>query len=156
MDINATLLGQALAFGILIWFTLKFVWPPLLTAIDERRKTIADGLAAAEKAEASLKVATAKSDEELKSARVQAADIIAAANKQSSQLIEQAKQAASAEAERIRASAQGEAAREIASAREALKKQVGELAVLGAARILKREVNASAHADIVGDLAARI
>lgn len=156
MDINATLLGQALAFGILIWFTLKFVWPPLLGAIEERRKTIADGLAAAEKAEQSLKVASAKSDEELKAARVQATEILAAANKQASQLVEQAKAAAATEAERIRTAAKGEAEREIAAARDGLRKQVGELAVLGAARILKREVNASAHADIVGELAARI
>ena len=156
MNINATLLGQALAFGILIWFTLKFVWPPLLAAIEERRKTIANGLAAAEKAEASLKVASAQSDEELKSARMQSAEIVANANKQAALLIEQAKVAAVTEADRIRAAAHGEAEREISSARDALRKQVGELAVLGAARILKREVNASAHADIVGDLAARI
>lgn len=156
MNINATLLGQALAFGILIWFTLKFVWPPLLAAIDERRKTIADGLASAERAELSLKAASAQSDSELKVARQQASEIVANANKQAGTLVEQAKAAATAEGERIRAAAQGEVAREIAAAREALRKQVGELAVLGAARILKREVNASAHADIVGDLAARI
>lgn len=156
MNVNATLFGQMLAFGILIWFTLKFVWPPLLAAIEERQKKIADGLAAADRAAASLKDATAKSDVELKAARQQSAEIVAAANKQAAQLVEQAKTAAATEAERIRTAAKGEVDREIASAREALRKQVGELAVLGAARILKREVDAKAHADVIGDLAARI
>ena len=156
MNINATLFGQMLAFGILIWFTLKFVWPPLLAAIEERQKKIADGLAAADRAAASLIDATAKSDEELKAARQQSAEIVAAANKQAAQLVEQAKTAAATEAERIRTAAKGEVDREIASARESLRKQVGELAVLGASRILKREVDAKAHADVIGDLAARI
>jgi len=156
MNVNATLFGQMLAFGILIWFTLKFVWPPLLAAIEERQKKIADGLAAADRAAASLKDATAKSDEELKAARQQSAEIVAAANKQAAQLVEQAKTAAATEAERIRTAAKGEVDREIASARESLRKQVGELAVLGASRILKREVDAKAHADVIGDLAARI
>jgi len=156
MNVNATLFGQMLAFGILIWFTLKFVWPPLLAAIEERQKKIADGLAAADRAAASLKDATAKSDEELKAARQQSAEIVAAANKQAAALVEQAKAAATAEAERIRTAAKGEVDREIAAAREALRKQVGELAVLGAARILKREVDAKAHADVIGELAARI
>lgn len=156
MNVNATLFGQMLAFGILIWFTMKFVWPPLLAAIDERRKTIADGLSAAERATASLKDASAKSGEELKAARQQSTEIVAAANKQAAALVEQAKVAASAEAERIRTAAKGEVDREIASARESLRKQVGELAVLGASRILKREVDAKAHADVIGDLAARI
>jgi len=156
MNVNATLFGQMLAFGILIWFTLKFVWPPLLAAIEERQKKIADGLAAADRAAASLKDATAKSDEELKAARQQSAEIVAAANKQAAALVEQAKVAAAAEAERIRTAAKGEVDREIAAAREALRKQVGELAVLGAARILKREVDAKAHADVIGELAARI
>ena len=156
MNVNATLFGQMLAFGILIWFTMKFVWPPLLAAIDERRKTIADGLSAAERATQSLKDASTKSDEELKAARQQSAEIVANANKQAAQLVEQAKTAASTEAERIRTAAKGEVDREIAVAREALKKQVGELAVLGASRILKREVDAKAHADVIGELAARI
>lgn len=156
MNVNATLFGQMLAFGILIWFTLKFVWPPLLAAIEERQKKIADGLAAADRAAASLKDATAKSDEELKAARQQSAEIVAAANKQAAALVEQAKAAATAEAERIRTAAKGEVDREVAAAREALRKQVGELAVLGAARILKREVDAKAHADVIGELAARI
>ncbi len=156
MNVNATLFGQMLAFGILIWFTLKFVWPPILAAIEERQKKIADGLAAADRATASLKDASAKSDEELKAARQQAAEIIAQANKQAAQLVESAKEHAGFEAERIRAAAKGELDREIAVAREVLKDKVGELAVLGASTILKREVDAKAHADVIGELAARI
>jgi len=156
MNINATLLGQMLAFGVLIWFTMKFVWPPILAAIEERQKKIADGLSAADRATQSLKDASAKSGEELKAARQQSAEIVAAANKQAAQLVEQAKATATAEAERIRAAAKGEVDREISSAREVLKSKVGELAVLGAARILKREVDAKAHADVIGDLAAKI
>jgi len=156
MNVNATLFGQMLAFGILIWFTMKFVWPPLLAAIDERRKTIADGLAAADRATQSLKDASTKSDEELKGARQQAAEIIAGANKQAAQLVESAKEHAGFEAERIRATAKGELDREIAVAREVLKDKVGELAILGASTILKREVDAKAHADVIGELAARI
>lgn len=156
MNINATLLGQMLAFGILIWFTMKFIWPPLLAAIDERRKTIADGLSAAERAAQSLKDASTKSDEELKAARHQAAEIIASANKQAAQLLEQAKEHAGFEAERIRSAAKGELDREVAVAREVLKDKVGTLAVMGAAAILKREVDAKAHADLIGELAAQI
>lgn len=156
MNINATLLGQMLAFGVLIWFTMKFVWPPILAAIEERRKTIADGLSAAERATQSLKEASTKSDEELKSARQQASEIIASANKQAVQLVEQARTAAVVEAERIRAAARSEVDREVAVAREVLKDKVGELAVMGAARILKREVDAKAHADVIGSLAAQI
>jgi F-type H+-transporting ATPase subunit b len=156
MNVNATLFGQMLAFGILIWFTLKFVWPPILVAIEERQKKIADGLAAAERATASLKEASTKSDEELKSARQQAAEIIAQANKQAASVVDSAKDHANIEAERIRATAKGELDREIAVAREVLKDKVGELAILGASTILKREVDAKAHADVIGELAAKI
>jgi len=156
MNINATLLGQMLAFGVLIWFTMKFVWPPILAAIEERQKKIAEGLSAAERASASLKEASKKSDEELKAARQQASEIVAAANKQAAAVVESAKEHANIEAERIRATAKGELDREIAVAREVLKDKVGELAVLGASTILKREVDAKAHADVIGELAAKI
>ena len=154
MNINATLLGQMLAFGVLIWFTMKFVWPPILAAIEERQKKIAEGLSAAERASASLKEASKKSDEELKAARQQASEIVAAANKQAAAVVESAKEHANIEAERIRATAKGELDREIAVAREVLKDKVGALAVLGASTILKREVDAKAHADVIGELAA--
>lgn len=156
MDINLTLFAQAAVFAIFIWFTARFVWPPLMKAVEDRQAKIADGLAAAEKGARSLQDASAKSDEALKQARAQAQEILAAANKQAAQVVEQAKGTAKAEAERIVSSARDEVGREIAHAKEALRKQVGELAVIGAAKILKREIDAKAHADVLNDLAARV
>jgi len=151
-----SIVGQMIVFFIFVWFTMKYVWPPITKALEERRVRIAEGLAAAERGAASLKEASAKSDEALKAARVQAQEILAAANKQATQMIEQAKATATAEGEKIVEHANGEVARQVAHAKEELRKQVADLAVLGAARILKREVNASAHADILQDLAGRI
>lgn len=156
MDINFTLFAQAAVFALFIWFTARFVWPPLMSAIESRQKTIADGLAAAEKGARSLQEASAKSEEELKVARVQAQDILSAANKQAAQIVEQAKATAQQEGDRIVAKANDEVAQAVSQAREALRKQVGELAVAGAAKILKREINAATHADVLGELAARV
>ena len=156
MNLNLTLVGQAISFAIFVWFCMKYVWPPITKALEERRVRIAEGLAAAERGAASLKEASAKSDEALKAARVQAQEILTAANKQATQMIEAAKATATHEAEKIVEHANGEVARQVTHAKEELRKQVADLAVLGAARILKREVNASAHADILQDLAARI
>jgi F-type H+-transporting ATPase subunit b len=151
-----SLVGQMIVFAVFVWFTMKYVWPPITKALEERRARIAEGLAAAERGAASLKEASARSDEALKAARVQAQDILSAANKQATQIVEQSKATAQSEAERIVEAAKAEVDRQIAHAKEALRKEVADLAVLGAARILKREVNASAHADILSDLAARI
>lgn len=156
MDINFTLFAQAAVFALFIWFTASFVWPPLMRAIESRQKTIADGLAAAEKGARSLQDASAKSDEALKAARLQAQEILASANKQAALTIDQAKGSAKAEADRIVAAARDDVSREVASARESLRKQVGDLAVAGAERILRREIDAKAHADVLKDLAARV
>jgi F-type H+-transporting ATPase subunit b len=156
MNINFTLVAQALVFVIFILFTKRFVWSYLMAKVDERQKTIADGLAAADKGNRSLAEASAKSDEQLKAARVQAQDILNAASKQSGQMVEQAKGTAQTEAERIKAAAHEEVQREVNRVKETLRKQVGELAVAGAAQILKREINAQAHADVIKELAAKI
>jgi F-type H+-transporting ATPase subunit b len=156
MDITFTLIAQAIVFALFIWFTARFVWPPLMRAVEDRQKKIADGLAAAEKGNRSLAEASAKTEEQLKAARVQAQDILSAANKQAGVLVEQAKGTAQGEAERIKAAAREEVDREINRAREQLRKQVGELAVAGAAQILKREINPQAHADVLKELAAKI
>ena len=156
MSITFTLIAQAIVFALFIWFTAKFVWPPLMRAVEDRQKKIADGLAAAEKGNRSLAEASVKTEEQLKAARAQAQEILAAANKQAGQVVEQAKGTAQAEAERIKAAAREDVDREINRARETLRKQVGELAVAGAAQILKREINAQAHADVLKDLAAKI
>ena len=156
MDITFTLIAQAIVFALFIWFTAKFVWPPLMRAVETRQKQIADGLAAADKGNRALAEASAKSDEQLKAARAQAQDILSNASKQASQAIDQAKGTAQTEAERIKAAAREEVEREVNRVREQLRKQVGELAVAGAAQILKREINAQAHADVLKDLAAKI
>ena len=156
MDFNLTLLAQSAVFAIFIWFTARFVWPPLMRAVEERQKTIADGLAAAAKGNRSLEDAAVKIAGELKTTRSQAQDILSAANKQAAQLVEQARAQAKSEADRIGAAAKGEVERQVQQAREALRKQVGELAVAGAGRILKREIDAKAHADVLKELAAKI
>lgn len=156
MNINLTLFAQAAVFASFIWFTARFVWPPLMKAMTDRQNRIADGLAAAEKGAKSLSDAAARSDEALKQARAQAQDILAAANKQATQLVEAAKGQAKTEADRIVAAAHDEVGREVGKAREELRKQVGALAVEGATRILKREINAQAHVDVLNDLAAKV
>lgn len=156
MNLNATLIFQSIAFLLFVAFTWKYVWPPILKAMNDRQARIADGLAAAEKGARALQDASTKSEEALHAARAQAQDILAGANKQASQIVEQAKGTAQVEAERIVAKAQDDVAREVAHAREALRKQVGELAVAGAAKILKREIDARAHADVLDELAAKI
>lgn len=156
MDINFTLFAQAAVFAIFIWFTARFVWPPLMKAVENRQKTIADGLAAAERGAKALQDASSKSDEALKQARVQAQEILGNANKQASQTVEQAKVQAQAEAERIKEAARSEIERELSKGREELRQKVGELAVAGASKILKREIDAKAHADVLKDLAARV
>lgn len=156
MNFSLTLIAQAAVFAMFIWFTAKFVWPPLMRAMSERQAKIAEGLAAAEKGAKSLSDAQEKSNEELKAARTQAQDILAAANKQASGIVDQAKEQAKSEAERILENAREEGQRETAQIKEELRKQVGDLAVLGAAKILKKEINASQHADIVKDLAAQL
>lgn len=156
MSINLTLFAQAAVFAILIWVAARYPWRWLMVMVEDRNKRIADGLAAAERGNRSLAEASVKTEEQLKAARTQAQDILAAANKQAGQLVEQAKGSAQTEAERIKTAAREDVDREITRARETLRKQVGELAVAGAAQILKREINAQAHADVLKELAAKI
>lgn len=151
-----SIVGQMIVFGLFVLFTMKYVWPPIIKAMEERRAKIADGLAAAERATQSLKDASSKSEAELKSARVQAQEILATANKQAVQIVEQAKSAAAEQVQRMKQSAESDVERQVSQAKEALRKQVGELAVVGASKILRREINAAAHADVLSDLAARI
>ena len=149
MDINATLLGQAITFAILIWFTLKFVWPPLLNAIEARRKTIADGLAAGERGKHELELAAKRSAELLREAKQQAQEIVAQAEKHAAQLVEEAKGNAQVEGEKLIAGARSQIEDEASRAREALRSQVAALALKGAEKILRREVDAKTHADIL-------
>ena len=156
MDIGATLLGQAIAFAILIWFTFKFIWPPLLGAIEERQKRIADGLAAAERAKQELQVADQRVVEELKQARQDAQLILERAHDQANQIVDKAKEDAVGEAQQVRAAAQAEIANLSHAAREELRKQVSALAVLGAEKILKREIDQNRHRELLTELAAEL
>jgi len=149
MDINLTLFMQAAAFAAFIWFTARFVWPPLMRAIDTRQKQIADGLAAGEQGRQSLANTEKKISEMMAEAKVRSSEIIAQGDKLKSETIEAAKLQAKEEADRILVSAKAEIEQQVMRAREALRNQVADLAVAGAAKILKREVDAKAHADLL-------
>ena len=156
MDINATIIGQAITFAIFIWFTLKFVWPPLTAALEERAQKIADGLAAAERGKSDLAQAERRSADALVEARQKGAEIIALSEKRRAEIIEEAKAEAVAAAERIKLAAQAEVEQETFRAREALRARVAELAVAGAERILRREINAEAHAELLTAISAEL
>ena len=152
MSFNLTLIAQAVAFALFIWFTVKFIWPPLLRAIEARQKTIADGLAAAEQGRKSLEQSARQAGDEITSARGRASDIVAQAEKRATQVIEEAKTSAKAEGEREKAAAKAEIQQEVSRAREKLRDEVAALAVAGAEKILRREVDAKAHADLLDDI----
>ena len=156
MDLNATLLGQMLAFGVFAWFCMKFVWPLLLDIIEERQTQIADGLAAADKGNRALEEAEAEKQAILEAARTQAREIIDQANTRASGIVDEARGEAGNEKERILASAQAEAEQDANRAREELRGQLGALAIAGAEKIIRREIDANAHKDLLARLAAEI
>ena len=151
-----TFLGQMISFAILIWFTVKFIWPPLMSAIEERQRKIAEGLAAADNAQKDLAQAQDKVAEELKAARVKANEIIEQAHQRANQLIDAAKADAIAEGNRQKALAEAEIEAAANRAKEDLRKQVSALAVSGAEKLLKREINANDHKALIDDLAAQL
>ncbi|WP_022979951.1 F0F1 ATP synthase subunit B [Ideonella sp. B508-1] len=152
MSITGTLIVQMIVFLILVWFTMKFVWPPITAALDDRAKKIAEGLSAADKAKSELAVANQRVEQQLSAARDDAAKRLADAERLAQQMIEEAKSRASDEGAKIVAAAKAEAEQESVKAREALREQVAVLAVKGAEAILKREVNADVHADLLNRL----
>lgn len=156
MNIGATLIGQMITFGLLVWFTMKFVWPPLLKAMAERQQRIADGLAAAEKGKRDLELAQRQVQEALHQARAQAGDIVAQAEKRGVEIVDEAKTQAKVEAERVTQGARQELEREINKAREQLRHAVADLAVAGASRILGKEVDKKAHARLLDDLVKQL
>ena len=156
MNINATLFAQMIVFGILIWVTMKFIWPPLTLAMDERAKRIAEGLSAAEKARKDLADADARVADEIRKARVEATQIIDKAHQQANQIIEKAKQDAIVEATRQKATAAADIESMAHRAREELRGQVASLAVSGAEKILKREIDATAHKALLDQLVAEM
>ena len=156
MNLNATLLAQIVVFAILWWFTMKFVWPPITKALDERAKKVADGLAAADKAKSELASANKRVEEQLVQSRNETAKLLADAEKRAQVIVDEAKKRAEEEGAKIVAAAKAEAEQQTVRAREALRDQVAVLAVKGAEQILHREVNAGVHAELLTRLKAEL
>ncbi|MFI3245101.1 MAG: F0F1 ATP synthase subunit B [Ferrimonas sp.] len=156
MNINATFIGQTIAFFVFVWFCMKYVWPPLLAAIEARQQAISDGLASAERAGKDLELAQHDATERLREAKAQAAEIIEQANKRSAQIIEDAKGEAIAARDKIIAQGEAEIDAERNRAKEQLRAQVAALAIAGAEKIIERSIDASVHKDIVEKLAAEL
>ena len=156
MNINLTLIGQTITFIFFVLFCMKFIWPPLVAALDERKKMIADGLAAAEKGKHDGELAKQRVLDTLKDAKVQAQDIINLAEKRASEIVEESKDTAKVEGERIIAAANAELEQEVNRAREQLRGQVVSLAVAGAGKVLKREIDEKANEDLLKDLVAQL
>lgn len=156
MNLNLTLIGQMISFAIFVWFCLKYVWPPIIQALDERQSKIAQGLADADKAAKELDVAQSKVDDQLNEAKAQAAQILDQARKQAAKLVEDAQEKARAEAEKIVEQGKAEIDQEVNAAREQLRAQVSELAVQGAGKILGKSVDAAAHVELIDQLAKEL
>ena len=156
MNINLTLIGQSITFALFVWFCYAFIWPPLVNALEKRKKQIADGLAAAERGQHEQELAAKKAAEQLKEAKGQAADIIAHAQKRATEIVDEAKDDARTEAERIMAGADAEIKQEVNRAREHLRKEVVTLAISGAEKVLKREIDSEAHAGTLKELAEQL
>jgi len=156
MNFNATLIGQSITFLVFVWFCMKFVWPPIMAALVERKGKIAEGLAAADRGRHEQELAQKRATETLHEAKQQATEIINRGEKRGAEIVEEAKAEAREEAERIKAAAAAEMEQEVNRAREALRGQVVGIATAGAGRILKRELDASANDELLKDLVARI
>lgn len=156
MNINLTLIGQAITFAIFVWFTMKFVWPPIMAALDERENKIADGLAAARRGEETLEQARHDATTILQEAKTKAAEIIEQANRRASGLVDEAKVQAREEGDRIVAAAKSEVEQMSIQARETLKRDVAKIAVLGAERVLERSIQSADHEALLDNLAANM
>jgi F-type H+-transporting ATPase subunit b len=156
MNINATLIGQAISFIIFVWFCMKYVWPPIMAALEERKKKIAEGLAAAERGRHEQELAQQRAREVIQQAKAEAAGILAQAQKRAGEIVEESKDSARTEGERIITAANAEIEQEVHRAKESLRSQVAALAVAGAARVINRELDSKAHDDLLQDLVSRI
>jgi len=152
MNFNLTLIMQAVAFTAFIWFCARFIWPPLMRAIEARQKQVAEGLAAAEKGRQTLDQSAREAEKTIAEARARAAEIVAQGEKRAAEIVEEAKQTGRTEGERLVTGAQAEIEQSYARAREALREQVAQLAVAGAEKILRREVDAKVHADLLAEI----
>ena len=156
MNFNATLLGQSITFIVFVWFCMKYVWPPLMAALDERNGRISEGLAAAERGQKDLEEAQSKVSDSLKDAKQQAQEIINQAQKRANEIVDEAKDIARDEADKIKVAASSDIDQQINSAREQLRKEVSGIALAGAEQILKREVDADTHGAVLDELVAQI
>ena len=156
MNLTLTMVAQAISFALFIWFTVAFVWPPLLRAIEKRQKQIADGLAEAERGKASLADAQRQTEGLLKEARERAHDMMAQAERSATQRVEESKAQAKVEGERLVAAAHAQIQQEVQAAKAQLREQVAALAVAGAEKILRREVDAKSHAEMLNQLKAQL
>ena len=156
MSINATLIGQMITFTLLVWFTMKYVWPPIINALEERKAKISEGLAAAEKGQEEIKLAEKKAKSVLKEAKEQSAEIIATAQKRANELVEESKLQAKAEGERLLEAAKAKIEQESLQARESLRKEVSALALRAAEQILKEEIDKAKHQDLLSKTAAQL
>ena len=156
MNINMTLIGQTIAFAIFVWFCIKYVWPPISTALHERQKKIADGLDAASRASRDLELAQEQAAQTLRESKEQASQILEQANKRSAQIVEEARENARTEGERLVAGARAEIEQETQRAKEQLREQVSHLAIIGAERVLESSVDEKAHRKLLDELAAEL
>ncbi len=152
MNINFTLIAQAVTFALFIWFTIRFIWPPLMRVVEERQQRIADGLAAAERGKQELELAQKKAVDEMRQARESNAELRTAAEKQAAQIVDDARQESARIISQARQAAEAEAATAAQRAKEELRERVAELAVAGAERILRREIDAKVHAELLSNL----
>jgi len=156
VNLNLTLIGQAISFAFFVWFCMKFVWPPVIAALEERSKKIADGLDAANRASRDLELAQEKATHTLRESKEQAAEIIEQANKRANQIIDEAKEQALADGQRLRDAANSEIEQDVIRAKEALRAQVSQLALIGAEKILGASVDEKAHSELVEKLAQEL
>ena len=156
MSINATLLGQMITFALLVWFTMKYIWPPLMQALEERKKKIVEGLAAADKGKKDLENAEKRAKGLMKEAKEQAAEIVNLAQKRANELVDESKQVARHEGDRIVATAKADIDREVQAAKEGLRQQVSALAVVAAEQILRKEVDEDKHKEVLKDLSKQL
>ena len=156
MNFNATLIGQMITFAVFVWFCMKYIWPPLMSALEERNTRISEGLAAAQRGQQDLEDAQAKVSDSLKDAKQQAQEIINQAQKRANEIVDEAKDGAREEADKIKVAASADIDQQVTAAREQLRKEVSVIALAGAEQILKREVDAKVHAEVLDELVAQI
>ena len=156
MNFNATLIGQSITFFVFVWFCMKYVWPPIMQALENRKKQIADGLAAGERGKHEQELAQKRASEVLHEAKRQAQEIIAKAEKRAAEIVDEAKNDAKTEGERILTAARAEIGQEVNRAKEGLRAQVVSIAIAGAGKVLEREIDANTHNDLLNKLAAQI